>query len=117
MVDRIRLIDEPLLKKDVTQFETGDQLKLYIKIFEGDKSRIHPIEGTVIRKRGKGLGATFTIRKVSFGEGVETTFPVNSPSLEKIEVLKRGKVRRSKIYYLRGKKGKATRIKEKKNIK
>ena len=114
MVDKIRLIDEPQLRKDIPQFEVGDQVKVFIKILEADKVRIHPFEGTVIRKRGQRMGATFTLRKISFGEGIEETFPLNSPALEKIEVIKRGKVRRSKIYYLRERVGKATRIKERK---
>ncbi len=112
MVDKIKLIDEAQLRKDIPQFNVGDQIKVLIRIPEAEKIRIHPFEGTVIRKRGQGMGASFTLRKVSAGEGVERTFPVNSPSLEKIEVIKKGKVRRAKLYYLRGKFGKATKIKE-----
>lgn len=112
MVDKIRLIEEPFLKKDVPDFKVGDQLKVFTKILEADKVRIHPFEGTVIRKRGQGMNSTFTLRKTSFGEGVERTFPLNSPSINKIEVLKKGKVRRAKLYYLRKKIGKATKIKE-----
>lgn len=114
MVDKLRLIDEVQLKKDVPEFQVGDQLKVFVKIVEGDKIRIHPFEGTVIRKRGQRMGSTFTLRKVSFGEGVEKTFPTNSPAIDKIEVLRKGKVRRSKIYYLRKRVGKATRVKERK---
>ena len=114
MVDKIRLIDEPNLKKDLPKFNVGDQLKIYTKILEADKVRIHPFEGTVIRKRGQGMGASFTLRKTSFGEGIERTFPLNSPAIDKIEVLKKGKVRRAKLYYLRKRIGKATKIKEKK---
>ena len=114
MVDKLRLIDEVQLKKDVPEFQVGDQLKVFVKIVEGDKIRIHPFEGVVIRKRGQRMGSTFTLRKVSFGEGVEKTFPTNSPAIDKIVVIRKGKVRRSKIYYLRKRVGKATRVKERK---
>jgi large subunit ribosomal protein L19 len=114
MVDKIKLIEEQMLRKDMPQFNVGDQLKVFTKILEGDKVRIHPFEGTVIRKRGQGLGSTFTLRKVSFGEGIERTFPINSTAIDKIEILKKGRVRRAKLYYLREKIGKATKIKEQK---
>ncbi|MFC1709519.1 50S ribosomal protein L19 [Candidatus Omnitrophota bacterium] len=113
-MDKMKLVEGQLLKKDLPKFSVGDQLKVYIKILEADKVRIHPFEGTVIRKRGQGMGSTFTLRKMSFGEGVERTFTLNSPSIDKIELLRRGKVRRSKIYYLRKRVGKATKVKEKK---
>lgn len=112
MVDKIKLIEEQQLKKDVPQFDVGDQLKISVKIFEADKERIHHFEGTVIRKHGQGMSSTFTIRKVSFGEGVERTFPLNSPAIQKIELIKKGKVRRAKLYYLREKIGKSSKIKE-----
>jgi large subunit ribosomal protein L19 len=111
-MDKLKLIEEQQLKKDNPEFDVGDQLKVFIKIIEGDKARIHPFEGTVIGMRGKGLGATFTMRKTSFGEGVERTFPLHSPIISKIEVVKRGKVRRAKLYYLRKRVGKATKIEE-----
>ncbi len=114
MVDKIKLIDEQQLKKGIPQFNVGDQLKIFIRILEADKVRIHPFEGTVIRKRGQGMSSSFTLRKVSFGEGIERTFPLNSPAIEKIEVVKKGKVRKAKLYYLRKRVGKATRIKERK---
>jgi len=112
MVDKIKLIEEQSLRKDLPKFDVGDQLKVFTKILEADKVRIHPFEGTVIRKRGQGMSSTFTLRKTSFGEGVERTFPLNSPAIDKIEVIKKGRVRRAKLYYLREKIGKATKIKE-----
>lgn len=113
-MDKIKLIDEQQLRKDLTQFKVGDELKVFVKIPEADKVRIHHFEGTVIRKRGQGMGATFTLRKVSYGEGIERTFPMNSPTIEKIEVLRSGKVRRAKLYYLREKIGKSAKIQEQK---
>ncbi|MFH1621648.1 MAG: 50S ribosomal protein L19 [Candidatus Omnitrophota bacterium] len=112
MVDKIKLVEEQLLRKDLPKFNVGDQLKVFTKILEADKVRIHRFEGSVIRKRGQGMSSTFTMRKTSFGEGVERTFPLNSPAIDKIEVIKKGKVRRAKLYYLREKIGKATKIKE-----
>jgi len=113
-MDKMKLVEEQLLKKDVPQFNVGDQLKVFIKIMEAGKMRIHPFEGTVIGRRGKGMSSSFTLRKVSFGEGIERTFPLNSPALDKIQVLKKGNVRRAKLFYLRKRVGKATKIKEKK---
>ncbi len=113
-MDKMKLVEEQLLKKDVPQFNVGDQLKVFIKIMEAGKMRIHPFEGTVIGRRGKGMSSSFTLRKVSFGEGIERTFPLNSPALDKIQVLKKGSVRRAKLFYLRKRVGKATKIKEKK---
>jgi large subunit ribosomal protein L19 len=114
-MDRIKLLDEQGLRKDMPKFNVGDQVKVFVKILEGDKVRIHPFEGTVIRKRGQGMSASFAVRKVSYGEGVERVFPVNSPSLEKVELVKKGKVRRSKLYYLRGRVGKVSKVKEEEN--
>jgi large subunit ribosomal protein L19 len=114
MVDRIKLLDEPQLRKDIPQFDVGDEVKVYVKILEGDKVRVHPFEGTVIRKRGQGMSASFSVRKVSFGEGIERVFPINSPSIEKLEVIKKGKVKRAKLYYLRGKVGKVSKVEEEK---
>src|SRR3989338_7213459 len=111
-MDKIKLIEEQYLKKDVPKFNVGDQLKVSVKIFEADKERIHHFEGTVIRRRGQGMGSTFTLRKVSFGEGIERIFPLNSPAIQKIELLRRGKVRRAKLYYLREKIGKSAKIEE-----
>ncbi len=108
----IKAVEEGF-KKDLKNFEIGDTVRVSVKVIEGDKERIQPFDGIVIAKRGGGTRETFTVRKISFGVGVERVFPVCSPSIDKIDVLKRGKVRRAKLYYLRGKKGKAAKIKEK----
>lgn len=100
-------------KKSITPFHVGDTVRISVKVVEGDKERIQPFEGTVIARRGSGTREMFTVRKISFGVGVERIFPLLSPSIDKINVLKRGDVRRAKLYYLRGKKGKAAKIKEK----
>lgn len=100
-------------KKDLgVSFRPGDQVKVYFKVIEGSNERIQVIEGTVIRIKGSGLSKTFTLRKVSFGVGVEAIFPINSPRIKKIEVVRHGKVRRAKLYYLRNLSGKAARISE-----
>jgi large subunit ribosomal protein L19 len=112
-MDKIKLIEAQHLRKDLPDFKAGDTLKIFVKIPEGDKVRIHPFEGVVIVRRGKGVQATFTVRKISYGEGVERTFPIHSPNIESIKVLKKGKVKRAKLYYLRGRVGKATKVKEK----
>lgn len=109
----INLVEEPYLRKDLTQFNVGDTVRVHLKVKEGDKERVQVFEGVVIAKRGSGTRATFTVRKISFGIGVERIFPVNSPSIVKIEVVKSAKVRRAKLYYLRKLKGKAARLKEK----
>ena len=113
-MDKMKLVEGILLRKDLPAFGVGDTLKVLVKIPEGDKVRIHPFEGMVIERRGEGMSATFTVRKVTFGEGVERTFPLQSPAIEKIEVKKRGKVKRARLYYLRHKIGKGTKIKEEK---
>jgi large subunit ribosomal protein L19 len=100
-------------KKDVTAFNIGDTVRVSVKVVEGDKERLQPFDGVVIARRGGNTRETFTVRKISFGIGVERIFPLYSPSIDKIEVLKKGSVRRAKLYYLRGKKGKAAKIKEK----
>lgn len=99
-------------KKEVPSFEVGDTVKVFVKVVEGDKERIQPFEGIVIARRGNSIRETFMVRKISFGVGVERIFPVHSPSIEKIVVLRKGSVRRARLFYLRGKKGKAARIKE-----
>ncbi len=99
-------------KRDFPPFKAGDTIKVYIKVKEGDKERTQVYQGVVIAIRGSGNGKTFTVRKVSFGIGVERIFPYASPSIEKIEIVKKGKVRRAKLYYLRKLKGKAARLKE-----
>ena len=111
----IRAIEESF-KKEVADFNIGDTVRVSVKVVEGDKERIQPFDGVVIARHGGNTRETFTVRKISFGVGVERIFPLYSPTVEKIEVLKRGSVRRAKLYYLRGKKGKAAKIKEKERI-
>ncbi len=101
------------IRTDLPAFNIGDTVKIHVKIKEGDKERIQVFEGTVIAKKHGGIQETFTVRRLSYGVGVERTFPVNSPKIDKIEVTRRGKVRRAKLYYLRNRVGKATRVKEK----
>ncbi|MEW6009326.1 MAG: 50S ribosomal protein L19 [Candidatus Omnitrophota bacterium] len=98
------------LKKDLPIFNVGDTLRVHVRTQELDKIRVHPFEGTVIAKKGRGISETFTLRKISFGEGVEKIFQLHSPNLEKIEVLQKGKVRRAKLYYLRKKTGKGAKV-------
>ena len=100
-------------KKKVPSFNVGDTVKVFVKVVEGDKERIQPFEGVVIARRGSSSRETFMVRKVSFGIGVERIFPLHSPSVERIDVMRKGSVRRAKLYYLREKKGKAAKIKEK----
>lgn len=111
-MNAIRLIEESQ-KREITSFGIGDTVKVYLKIVEGDKERIQVFEGTVIGRKGSGSRETFTVRKVSFGIGVERILPLHSPMIDKIEVVKKGDVRRAKLYYLRGKKGKSARVREK----
>lgn len=112
-MDKIRFIEEKYLKKDVPEFNAGDTVRVYMKIVEEGKTRIQAFEGVVIARKGSGTRQVFTVRKISYGEGVERVFQLHSPSIEKIEVIKKGKVRRAKLYYLRKKVGKKTKIKEK----
>ncbi|RLB11546.1 MAG: 50S ribosomal protein L19 [Deltaproteobacteria bacterium] len=109
----IDMLEREQMRLDVPDFKAGDTVRVHIRIKEGDKERIQVFEGVVIRKKRGKLGATFTVRKVSYGIGVERMFPLHSPVIEKIEVLKRGRVRRARLYYLRKLGGKAARIKEK----
>jgi len=113
-MDVIRQIEAPLLKAQLPEFSPGDTVKVHVKVHEGEKERVQAFEGIVIRRRGDGLRATFTVRKVTYGVGVERTFPVHSPMVEKIERTRRGRVRRAKLFYLRKLKGKAARIRERK---
>ncbi len=108
----IEKIEQSYLKKDVPPFRVGDLVRVDVKIVEGESERVQTFEGIVIRKRGHGVGATFTVRKVSFGVGVERTFSLHAPRVEKIQVVRSGKVRRAKLYYLRDLSGKAARIEE-----
>jgi len=110
----MKTVQEKYMRNDIPEFRPGDTVRVYVKVKEGDKERIQAFEGVVIRKRGGGTDATFTVRKVSYGIGIERTFPLHAPVIEKVEVLKRGIVRRARLYYLRERKGKAARIKERK---
>ncbi|MBO4445375.1 MAG: 50S ribosomal protein L19 [Clostridia bacterium] len=111
-MDALKVITEGQVKENVTDFNIGDTVKVHVKINEGNRERVQVFEGTVIAKRGGGVSETFTVRRISYGVGVEKVFPVNSPNVEKIEVVRRGKVRRSKLYYLRDRVGKAAKVKE-----
>lgn len=113
-MDLVSSIEKEQLRTDIPDFKPGDLVRVFVKVIEGGKERVQAFEGTVIARRGSGARETFTVRRVSFGVGVERIFPVHSPMLEKIEVLRRGSVRRAKLYYLRKLSGKAARIKEKK---
>ncbi len=103
-------------RDDIPEFRAGDTLKVHVNIVEGNRSRVQMFQGVCIKVQGSGIGRTFTVRKVSFGVGVERTFPVHSPVIDKIEVATRGDVRRAKLYYLRNLRGKAAKIKEKRDI-
>ena len=111
-MDALKLISQDSLKEEVPVVEIGDTVKVSVRVREGEKSRIQIFEGTVIARKGSGVSETFTVRRVSYGVGVEKVFPVNSPNVEKIDVVRRGKVRRSKLYYLRDRVGKAAKVKE-----
>ena len=108
-------VDAASLRKDIPQFRAGDELKIHVRVIEGSKSRIQVFQGIVMRRQGDGVRETFTIRKVSYGVGVERTFPVHTPVIEKIELVKKGDVRRAKLYYLRDLRGKAAKIREKRD--
>ncbi len=110
-IEKVQSINTKQIRKDIPHFDVGDTIKMKIKVKEAEKVRIHPFEGTVIKKTGHGLGEAFTVRKISFGEGVERTFPINSPVIEKIEVVAKGVVKRAKLYYLRERLGKSARVK------
>lgn len=106
-------LDAASLRSDIPEFRAGDTVKVHVNIIEGNRSRVQVFQGIVIARQGRGVGETFTVRKVSFQVGVERTFPVHSPVIEKIEVVSRGDVRRAKLYYLRSLRGKAAKIREK----
>src|SRR5699024_2599226 len=108
----IEAVTKDQLRTDIPTFRAGDTLRVHVRIVEGNRERIQVFEGVVIKRRGGGISETFTVRKLSYGVGVERTFPVHTPKIEKIEVKRRGKVRRAKLYYLRSLRGKAARIKE-----
>lgn len=109
---KIRLVEKPFLRTDLPPVEVGDVLRMRIKVAEADKIRVHPFEGTIIKKHGQGLQSTFTVRKLSFGEGIERTFPFHSPVIESMEVVAKGDIRQSRLYYLRGRVGKKARVKK-----
>ena len=109
-------VDAASLRKDVVNFRPGDEIKIHVRVIEGNKSRIQLFQGIVIRRQGSGVRETFTIRKLAYGVGVERTFPVHTPVIEKYEMVRRGDVRRAKLYYLRDLRGKAAKIKEKRGI-
>ena len=108
-------LDADSLRSDIPNFRPGDTVKVHVRVVEGNRERVQIFQGVVIRRQGSGLRETFTVRKVSFGVGVERTFPVHSPILARVEVLTRGDVRRAKLYYLRGRTGKRAKIKEKRD--
>ncbi|MCX6567177.1 MAG: 50S ribosomal protein L19 [Candidatus Aminicenantes bacterium] len=108
----VQVTDDKVLKKDLSLFAVGDTVKVHVLIKEGDKERVQIFQGDVIGKKGRGMSETFTVRKVSFGIGVERIFPRQSPWIKKVEVVRSGRVRRAKLYYLRGLKGKAAKLRE-----
>lgn len=112
-MDIIRTLEQEQLRQDIPDFKPGDTVRVFVKVVEGNRERIQVFEGTVINRKNGGVRETFTVRRVSYGVGVERTFPVHSPRIEKIEVVRRGLVRRAKLYYLRNLTGKAARIKDK----
>ena len=111
-MDMIRSLTESQIRTDLPQLNIGDTLKVYFKVIEGTRERIQMLEGTLIKKNGGGISETFTVRRVSYGVGVERTFPVNSPKIDKIEISRKGKVRRARLYYLRDRVGKSAKVKE-----
>jgi large subunit ribosomal protein L19 len=115
-MDAIRLVEAGQLKKDRDGFGPGDTVRMQVKVVEGEKERTQAFEGVVIRKRGDGMRASFTVRRISYGVGVERTFPLHSPRIERVDVVRSGKVRRSKLYYLRALAGKRARLKERRTV-
>jgi large subunit ribosomal protein L19 len=115
MSTKLDFVDKESMRDDIPEFRPGDTLKVNVKVVEGNRSRIQAFQGVVIGRRGAGVHETFTIRKISFGVGVERKFPVHSPSIDSIEVITRGDVRRAKLYYLRDLRGKKARIREKRD--
>jgi large subunit ribosomal protein L19 len=111
-MNKIDVIETPRLRDDLPEFRPGDTVKVHVRVVEGNRERIQVFQGVVIRRQGGGLRETFTVRKISFGVGVERTFPVHSPSIGRLEVIQRGRVRRAKLYYLRELRGKRARIRE-----
>jgi len=115
-MQKLDLVDAPSLRNDIPDFRAGDTVKVNVKVIEGNRSRIQAFQGVVISRHGGGISETFTVRKISFGVGVERTFPVHAPTVESVEVITRGDVRRAKLYYLRNLRGKKAKIKEKRTV-
>lgn len=115
-MDLLDLVERTQLRDDLPDFRPGDSVKVHVRVVEGNRSRIQVFEGVVIARKGGGARETFMVRKTSFGVGVERTFPVHSPVIERIEVLQRGRVRRAKLYYLRGLRGKKAKIQERRTV-
>ncbi|HHX95972.1 MAG TPA: 50S ribosomal protein L19 [Clostridia bacterium] len=113
-MDLLKSVEAEYKRDDIPDFRPGDRVRVHVKVVEGNRERIQLFDGTVIKRSGSGLNETFTVRRVSYGVGVERCFPIHTPRVEKIEVLRRGRVRRAKLYYLRNLSGKASRIKERK---
>jgi large subunit ribosomal protein L19 len=111
-MNRTDVVERPYMRDDVPEFRAGDTVKVHVRVVEGERERVQVFEGIVIRRRGSQLSETFTVRKISFGVGVERTFPVHTPMIQKIDVVTRGAVRRSKLYYLRDRVGKKAKVKE-----
>ena len=116
MNEIIRSIEAKQIRNDMPQFNVGDTVRVWVKVVEGNRERLQAFEGTVIAKRNGGVRETFTVRRVSYGIGVERTFPIHSPRVDHVDMIRRGKVRRAKLYYLRERQGKAAKIKEIKRI-
>ncbi len=110
------LIDNESLRDDIPDFAPGDEVKVHVRVVEGNKERVQVFQGNVIARQGSGLQETYTVRKLSYGVGVERTFPLHTPTVNKIEVVKRGDVRRAKLYYLRGRTGRAAKVREKREV-
>ena len=115
-MNEVDLVEKSQLRDDLPEFRPGDTVKVHARVVEGNRERIQVFQGVVIRRQGGGLRETFTVRKISFGVGVERTFPVHSPSVAKLEIVSRGKVRRAKLYYLRQLRGKKARIRERREV-
>ncbi|MDP8960599.1 MAG: 50S ribosomal protein L19 [Actinomycetota bacterium] len=112
-MNKVDVVEQAYLRDDIPDFRPGDTVRVHVRVVEGNRARTQIFEGVVLRRQGGGLRETFTVRKVSFSVGVERTFPVHSPTIDRIEIIRRGRVRRAKLYYLRGRVGKKARIKEK----
>ncbi|MDN5276921.1 MAG: large subunit ribosomal protein [Clostridiales bacterium] len=112
-MDIIKAIESEQMRKDIPEFNVGDTVRVYVKVVEGNRQRLQAFEGVVIQKKNGGIRETFTVRRVSYGVGVERTFPLHSPMIDHIEVIRKGKVRRAKLFYLRNRVGKAAKIREK----